>query len=99
MVPNGYECHSDRVHEILANSSLNFHVVCLSETCQKLDQDLASVTMIQGYHNPFCTPTKSKNGGVSIFIKDTFDTIEGEKFKTCQDEFESVWIEIKQKKS
>ena len=54
--------------------------------------------MIQGYHNPFCTPTKSRNGGVAIFIKDTCGIAEREDCNIMHGEFESVWIEIKQKK-
>ena len=65
---NGFECHSDIVHEVLASSGVDFHAICLSETSQKLDQDFTPNAMIQGYHNPFCTPTKSRNGGVAIFI-------------------------------
>ena len=95
---NGYECHSDNVHKVLASSGLDFHAICLSETSQKLDQVFSPNSMIQGYHNPFCTPTNSRNGGVAIFIKDIFDVIEREDCNVKLDEFESVWIEIKQKK-
>ena len=66
---NGYECHSDRFHEVLANSRIDFYVICLSETGQKFDPPNA---MIHSYHDPFCILTKSRNGGVAIFIKDTF---------------------------
>ena len=95
---NGYECHFDSIHEVLANIIIDFQVICFSETCLKLDQDFSPNYMLQGYHNPFNTATKSRNGGVSIFTKDTFVTIERDDLKTCQAEFESVWIEIKQKK-
>ena len=32
---DGYECHSDGLQEILSESSINFDVVCLSETSQQ----------------------------------------------------------------
>ena len=31
---DGYECHSDGLQEILSKSSINFDVVCLSETSE-----------------------------------------------------------------
>ena len=34
---DGYECHSDGLQEILPKSSINFDVVCLSETSQQSD--------------------------------------------------------------
>ena len=34
---DGYECHSDGLQEILSKSSINFDVVCLSETSQQSD--------------------------------------------------------------
>ena len=34
---HGYECHSDGLQEILSKSTINFDVVCLSQTSQQSD--------------------------------------------------------------
>ena len=42
---------------------------------------------------------KSNKGGTTIYVKDSYDVVERLDLKIIDEEFESVWIEIKNKKS
>ena len=94
-----YECHSEGLGEILSKSSLNFDVVCLSETSQQLDHVFPKNVILENYHYPFSTITKSKKEGVVIFVKDNYNVKERHDLNICDKEFEANWIEINLKKS
>ena len=85
--------------EVLSKSSLNFDVVCLSETSQQLDHVFPKNVIFENYHYPFSTITKSKKGGVVIFVKDNYNVKERHDLNICDKEFEANWIEINLKKS
>ena len=92
---DGYECHSEGLGEIVSKSSLNFDVVCLSETSQQLDHVFPKNVILENYHYPFSTITKSKKGGgVVIFVKDNYNVKERHDLNICDKEFEANWIEI-----
>ena len=52
--------NSDGLREILSKSNINFDVVCLSETSQQSDHVFPNNVILENYHYPYSTTTKSK---------------------------------------
>ena len=47
----------------------------------------------------FHTPSKISKGGTAVYVNKSYDSLERNDVKINTDEFESTWIEIKNKKS
>ena len=54
---------------------------------------------MEGYHDPYSTPTLSSKGGVAMYVNSDFKTHERTDLKAQTPDYESVWIEIKNDKS
>ena len=54
---------------------------------------------MEGYDDPYSTPTLSSKGGVAIFVNSDFKTHERTDLNVQTKDYESVWIEIKNEKS
>ena len=52
---NGNECHADNLKVTLINSSIDFNVVCLSETSLKIDETFPDNVKLQNFAEPFLT--------------------------------------------
>ena len=74
-------------------------VITISETSENKDNSFISNISIDGYSDPFHTPTNSLKGGVAMFINKDFDAYERTELKAQTDLFEGVWVEIKNKNS
>ena len=96
---NGYESHSDNIHEMLVEFEIDFNVICISETSQQIDEHFSDNSLIKNYSKPYFTETKTQNGGVAIFVKINYDAYERLDLKILEDEYEAVWVEIKNNKS
>ena len=73
--------------------------MAITETSLKLsNEDFKTNISIEGY-STFSAQTKSNKGGTTIYVKDSYDVVERLDLKIIDEEFESVWIEIKNKKS
>ena len=46
----------------------------------------------------YTQPSKSAAGGVAIYVKDKLDHFKRDDLSILHDEFESLWVEIKNKK-
>ena len=55
--------------------------------------------ILENYHYPYSTTTKSKKGGVAIFVKDNYNVKERHDLNISDKEFEANWIEINLRKS
>ena len=53
---------------------------------------------LEGYVN-FSTATNTNKGGTIIYTKNVYDVTERIDLNICHDLYESIWIEIKNKKS
>ena len=53
---------------------------------------------MEGYEL-FHTPSKISKGGTAVYVNKSFDSLERNDIKINTDEFESTWVEIKNKKS
>ena len=81
------------LYEFLSNNIIN-----ITEISQSIGQIFKTNVNIEGY-NLFSTETKSLKGGSAINVKEHYDTFERDDLKICNEIFESVWIEIKNKNS
>ena len=73
--------------------------MAITETSQKItDEDFNTNINIDGYFT-FSTPTNTNKGGTAIYVKNSFDVIERTDLNVSHDHYETVWIEIKNKKS
>ena len=91
---NGLECHFEDLHHFLSESHLDFNAICISETSQLNDTNFDNNVD----YSIFTTETLTAKGGVAIYIKDNLETVEREELKIKCLEYETVWIEIKNKK-
>ena len=83
----------------LANlASLHFNAICISETSQPNESDFVRNVNINNYCKLYTTETLTGKGGVAIYIKDNLETIERNDLKIKDVEYETVWVEIKNKR-
>ena len=95
---NGLETHFENLHEFLSSIPIDFDVINITETSQKVTENFKLNISIDGY-DPFFTPSNSGKGGTGIYIKKMYDTIERSDLNILIDDFESMWVEIKNNKS
>ena len=96
---NGLESKFDNLHTFLAGAESFMDVVAITETSENKDHSFISNISMDGYSDPFHTPTNSLKGGVTMFINKDFDSYERTELKAQTDLYESVWVEIKNKNS
>ena len=95
---NGLETKFENIHQFLS-SAPEFDIIAITETSQKKkNDDFFTNINIEGYAN-FSTPTNSSKGGTIIYAKSKFDVIERIDLSICDDLYETIWIEIKNKNS
>ena len=96
---NGLENKFEILHNFLNGATKKFDIMAITETSLKLsNENFKTNISIEGY-STFSTPSKSNKGRSTIYVKDSFDVTERLDLKVIDNEFESVWIEIKNKKS
>ena len=89
--------NSDQLLSLLAGSKINFDVVGTSETKQKTGMGFLVNVDINNYFM-YTQPSKLASGGVAIYVNDRLDHSRVEDMCIATDEFEVLWIEIKNKK-
>ena len=89
--------HIDELHQLLNTLNFNFDVIGISETKEQISGFLKNVS-INGYdlHSQY---TSSATGGVALYIKSNLDYVIREDLSILDDDFETIWVEIKNKKS
>ena len=95
---NGLESHHDVLYTFLSGIPTDFDVLNITETSEKKEGGFMSNVSMEGYDSCF-TPSNSSRGGTSIYVKNAFDSIERTDLNVQHDDFESFWIEIKNKRS
>ena len=75
----------------------NFDVIAISETKEQSEGFLKGVSL-DGYtiHSQY---SNSSAGGVALYLRNNFDCIVREDLNALENEFETIWVEIKNKKS
>ena len=94
---NGIESKFDTLENFLAGATSAMDIIGISETSEDKDKSFISNISLDGY-NLFHTPSNSAKGGTAIYVNDDFDAFESNDIKAQSDLYESVWIEIKNKK-
>ena len=82
---------------MLSALGVSFDLLGISETKQQTGKNFISNVDIEGYHM-YTQPSKSAAGGVAICVKDELDHFKRDDLSILHDEFESLWVEIKNKK-
>ena len=90
--------HFDELQSLLSTLQTKFDVLDISETKENIDKGFISNVDLSGYHM-YTQPSKSAAGGVAIHVNDKLDHISKDNLKIIDDDFEAVWMEIKNKKS
>ena len=96
---NGYPSHADNINEFISHDmNTVFDAICITESSLKdKDIEIPNVALPEGYI-PYSTGTLSTKGGATILVKDTHNIVVRDDLNTQTKEFESIWIEIKNKK-
>ena len=71
-------------------------IIAITETSQKNIESFKSNIDIEGYET-YLTPSNSNKGGTALYVNNKFNIIERKDLNTRHDDYESVWVEIKQK--
>ena len=96
---NGFSTHVDNLRTFLDQSNTEFDAICISETSLRDESTLPNDGLLVNYFEPYHSNTQSSKGGVAIFLKKNIEAKERTDLKACDIEYETVWIEIKNKKS
>ena len=94
---NGLESKFDNLYEFISGTSSEFDIIASTETSQINDFFTSNVSL-EGYHE-FYTPSNSSKGGTALYVKECYDVFEHSDLKTQNDCFESVLVEIKNKRN
>ena len=95
---NGLENKHDLLQNFLANNTINFDLIAITETSLKNDINFNSNIGLEGYWN-YSIPSNSNKGGSTIYAKRVLDILERTDLIITNDDYESIWIEIKNEKS
>ena len=82
---------------ILSASNNLSDVLGITETKQQIDKGFLTNVSIDGYYM-YTQPSKSLAGGVAIYVNKKLDHFERDGLSILHEDFESIWIEIKNKK-
>ena len=86
------------MHQFLLGTSSEFDFVALLETSQQYEKYLISNVSVDVYTS-FFTPTVPRKGGVALYVKSLFKPFERLDLRHLSETFESVFVEILNKKS
>ena len=95
---NGLDSKFDNLYEFISGTSSEFDIIAITETSHQIDDFFTSNVSLEGYHE-FYTPSNSSKGGTSLYVKECYDVFERSDLKTQNDCFESVLVEIKNKRN
>ena len=87
---NGLENKIDLLHNFVNTTHLDFDIINISETSQRLNHDFTANIQIDGFKQPFVTGSNYSKGGVAIYAKDDLNVFEREDLSKCDDNFEAV---------
>ena len=87
----------DQLLTVLSGSKINFDVIGISKTKQKTGMGFLVNVDINNYFM-YTQPSKLASGGVAIYVNDKLDHSRVEDMCIATNEFEVLWVEIKNKK-
>ncbi len=95
---NGLESKVDILQTFLVGSKSAMDVIGITETSENHCNSFISNVSMDGF-KLFHTPTSTAKGGAALYVNSDFDTFERVDLKVQNDEFQSVWLEIKNERS
>ena len=95
---NGLETKHDALHTFLNGSKSAMDIVAITETSENNTNSFIANVKIEGY-KLFHTPTPTPKGGAALYVNEIYDSSERLDLKVENDNFQSVWLEIKNKSS
>ena len=95
---NGLGSKVDNLKEFLSTTPTKMDILAITETSEKEDTGFLSNIEIEGF-DIYHTSTKTSKGGTAIYVNKRYDSIERCDLNTEDVEFETTWIEIKNKRS
>ena len=87
----------DQLLSVLSSLTVNFDVIGITETKQQIGKDFLVNVDVNDYFM-YTQPSKLASGGVAIYVKDNLDHSRIDDMCTTNNEFEVLWIEIKNRK-
>ena len=89
--------HHDELVSLSAHTKLNLDVIGVSEIWDSNDNPISSNVDIPGF-TFFKTSSHTQNGGVGLYIRNSLTSKPRIDLDSCTDDFETVWVEIENKK-
>ena len=77
---------------------LPFDIIGISETNKQVNKSFLSNVNLSGY-DFYSQPSNSSAGGVALYVNSELNYIIREDLNLTENEFECIWIEIKNSKS
>ena len=93
--------HIDLFHTQLCSTNIPFDIIGISETKQQADKNFLVNVELEGYtfHTQPLQPSESSCGGCAIYVNSHLDHIIRDDLSTLDDNYETLWVEIKNYKS
>ena len=91
---NSLDAHLDDLHATLDLLGFPFQVIGVSETRENVKMNNA----LHGY-NLHSQPSSSAAGGVALYTSKSLNAVKRTDLSVSNEEFETVWVEIKNIKS
>ena len=87
----------DQLQNVLSATKTRFDVIGVTETKQRLDKDFLVNVNIEGYQM-HTQPSQLNAGRVAIYTDEKLDHFKRDDLSKYDENFEAVWVEIKNKK-
>ena len=95
---NGLGSKVDNLKEFVSTTPTKMDILAITETSEKEDTGFLGNIEIEGF-DIYHTSTKTSKGGTAIYVNKRYYSIERCDLNTENVEFETTWIEIKNKRS
>ena len=90
--------HIDELQILLRSTKIPFDIIGVSETKEQVENGFLTNVNLYGY-DFYSQPSKASAGGVAIYIKSSLNYVIRDDLNRTEDEFECIWVEIKNSKS
>ena len=87
----------DELKTVLLMSKIKIDHIGITELKQQVGEDFIVNVDMEGYHK-YNQPSKSASRGVVIYVNSSLDHSKIDELSKTEDDFESLWIEIKNNK-
>ena len=94
---NGLQTKFKFIHNFLLNTTSDIDIIAITETSEHIsNENFKNNIELDGY-KLLTKPSKTNKGGVAIYTNSKFDSFERTDLNIVHDNFEAIWIEVKNK--